>query len=223
MALKKIEIGENLMVKNDQIAAENKKILKEHNIFSINLMGGPGSGKTAILEKLIPEMKKRKISCGVIEGDIAGTFDGERISKLDVPVIQINTGGACHLEAMMIRKGIENLPLSEIKLLFIENVGNLVCPAEFKLGVDCNVTVSSITEGEEKPFKYPLMYSISDVVIINKIDLSDVVEFNVDRFINFLKKIKPEIPVLYISAKTGKNIELLADYIERGVFNDEKS
>ncbi|HOK80712.1 MAG TPA: hydrogenase nickel incorporation protein HypB [bacterium] len=223
MTLKKIEIGENLFVKNDEIAAENRKVLKEHNIFSINLMGGPGSGKTAILEKLIPQMKKRKISCGVIEGDIAGTFDGERISQLDVPVVQINTGGACHLEAMMIKKGIENLALSEIKLLFVENVGNLVCPAEFKLGVDCNVTVSSITEGEEKPAKYPLMFSISDVVIINKIDLSEVVGFNIDRFTDYAKKLKSGIVIIPMSAKTGENVELFADYIEKRILNNEKN
>ncbi|HPO52643.1 MAG TPA: hydrogenase nickel incorporation protein HypB, partial [bacterium] len=210
MSLKKIDVGENLFAKNDEVAAENKKTLKEHNIFSINLMGGPGSGKTAILEKLVPEMKKRKIFCGVIEGDIAGTFDGERISRLGVPVVQINTGGACHLEAMMIKKGMENLPFSEINVLFIENVGNLVCPAEVKLGVDCNVTVSSITEGEEKPAKYPLMYSISDVVLINKIDLSEVIEFNMDRFTGYINKIKSEIVIISVSGKTGENIDVFA-------------
>ncbi len=213
MKVKRIVVGENLFAKNDEIAEENKVILKKHGIFSINIMGGPGSGKTSILEKTVATLMDMNIACGVIEGDIAGMFDSERISVLNVPVVQINTGGACHLEAMMIKKGIENLPLADIRIMFVENVGNLVCPAEFKLGIDCNITVANITEGEEKPAKYPLMYSISDVVLINKIDLMPTVEFDVDRFNAYLKEIKKDIKIIPVSAKTGKNIEHFVKYI----------
>ncbi|HOC03064.1 MAG TPA: hydrogenase nickel incorporation protein HypB [Candidatus Ratteibacteria bacterium] len=213
MEIKRIVVKENLFAKNDEIAEENRNILKKHKIFSLNIMGGPGAGKTSILEKTVAGLKNRGISCGVIEGDIAGMFDSERISVFGVPVIQINTGGACHLEAMMVKKGIENLPLDEIKVVFIENVGNLVCPAEFKIGVDCNVTVASITEGEEKPVKYPLMYSISDVVLVNKIDLISVVEFDINRFTAFLDEIKKDIKIIPVSGKTGKNIDDFIQYI----------
>lgn len=217
MKIKRLLVEENLFAKNDEIAEENGAILKKHRIFSINMMGGPGSGKTSILEKTIASLKQMNIACGVIEGDIAGMFDSERISVFNVPVVQINTGGACHLEAMMIKKGIENLPLQDIKIVFVENVGNLVCPAEFKLGIDCNITVASITEGEEKPVKYPLMYSISNVVLVNKIDLMPVVEFDVEKFKRYLKEIKKDIELITVSGKTGKNIEYFVEYITRQI------
>ncbi|MCM8815372.1 MAG: hydrogenase nickel incorporation protein HypB [Candidatus Omnitrophica bacterium] len=209
MVIKKIQIGENLFAKNDEIADENRRIFVENQIFSINFMGSPGSGKTAILEKLIPELLKFNLSCGIIEGDIAGTFDGERIGRYGIPVVQINTGGACHLEAHMIRKGIENLPLSELDIVIVENVGNLVCPAEFKLGVDFNVTVTSTTEGEEKPVKYPLMYSISELILLNKIDLLGVLEFDIESFKNYVRRVNAEAEIIAVSGKTGENIGML--------------
>ncbi|MCM8789204.1 MAG: hydrogenase nickel incorporation protein HypB, partial [Candidatus Omnitrophica bacterium] len=208
-----IQVGENLLAKNDEIAAENKKVFVENNIFSINFMGSPGSGKTLILEKLIPELLNNNLSCGVIEGDIAGTFDGERIERLGIPVVQINTGGACHLEAHMVKRGIENLPLSDLDIVIVENVGNLVCPAEFKLGVDFNITVSTVTEGEEKPVKYPLMYSISELIVLNKIDLLTALEFRIENFKRYLKRVNAKAEIIPISAKTGENIEILARYL----------
>ncbi|MCM8764112.1 MAG: hydrogenase nickel incorporation protein HypB [Candidatus Omnitrophica bacterium] len=213
MVIKKIQVGENLLAKNDEIAAENKKVFVENNIFSINFMGSPGSGKTLILEKLIPELLNNNLSCGVIEGDIAGTFDGERIERLGIPVVQINTGGACHLEAHMVKRGIENLPLSDLDIVIVENVGNLVCPAEFKLGVDFNITVSTVTEGEEKPVKYPLMYSISELIVLNKIDLLTALEFRIENFKRYLKRVNAKAEIIPISAKTGENIEILARYL----------
>jgi len=217
MIIKTIVVKENLFAKNDEIAEKNRNTLKEYGIFSINIMGGPGSGKTSILEKTIAMLNDMKIPSGVIEGDIAGNFDSQRISAFNVPVVQINTAGACHLEAMMIKKGIENLPLDKIKIIFIENVGNLVCPAEFKLGLDCNITVAAVTEGEEKPAKYPLMYSISDVVLVNKIDLIDFVEFDIDKFSGYIKEIKKDIKIIPISGKTGKNIENFVHYISKHI------
>ncbi len=213
MAIKKIQIGENLLARNDEIAKDNELILRKHRIFSMNFMGGPGCGKTSIIEKLIPELLAENIACGVIEGDIAGTFDSERIEKFGIPVVQINTGGACHLEALMIRKGIDNLPVENLKAVIVENVGNLVCPAEFKLGIECNITVASITEGEEKPVKYPLMYSVSDLVILNKIDIIHAVDFSQAKFIDFVRKINQKARIISLSAKTGENIKDLVDYI----------
>lgn len=213
MPIKKIQIGENIFAKNDEIADENKKLLRENRVFSVNIMGAPGSGKTAIIEKLIPELLSLDVRCGVIEGDIAGSYDSERIEKFGIPIVQINTGGACHLEAMMVKKGLENLPLKDLNLVIVENVGNLVCPAEVKIGIECNITVASITEGEEKPSKYPLMYSISDIVVLNKIDLLGAIDFDIDKFKNFVKSVSPDVDVIFASGKTGQNIRVVAENI----------
>ncbi|MCX7705606.1 MAG: hydrogenase nickel incorporation protein HypB [bacterium] len=215
MTIKQIKIGEYLFAKNDEIAEENREILKRKNILSMNFMGAPGCGKTSIIEKLISEFLVENISCGVIEGDIAGTFDSEKLEHLGIPVVQINTGGACHLEALMVKKGIENLPLERLDIVIVENVGNLVCPAEFKLGVDCNITVASITEGEEKPVKYPLMYSISELVLLNKIDLSEAVQFNLQKFIQYLKQVNSDAELILVSGKTGENINELKKHLLR--------
>ena len=152
---------------NERIAAENRRLFDESGVYVINLMSAPGAGKTSLLEKTIKELNG-KIKTAVIEGDIAGTADAERISSLGVPVIQINTGGACHLDANMINEVLESLPLKEIDLLFVENVGNLVCPAEFNIGEDMKAMALSITEGDDKPLKYPLMFQESSALLLNK-------------------------------------------------------
>lgn len=213
MAFKRISIRENLFAKNDEIARENKNIFRKKKILSLNFMGAPGCGKTSIIEKLIPELLAEKIFCGVIEGDIAGSFDSQRLEHFGIPLVQINTGGACHLDAGMIRKGIEQLPLDQLNVVIIENVGNLVCPAEFELGVDCNIVVASITEGEEKPLKYPLMYSVSEIVLLNKTDLINAVDFSIENFTKFLKQVNPEAELLVVSGKTGENIKSLKEYV----------
>ncbi len=212
MSIKKIQVRESLFKKNDEIACENGRILHEKQICSINFMGSPGSGKTAIIENIIQILQDRNFRCGVIEGDIAGTFDSERIEKLGVPVVQINTDGAC-LDAYMIKKGIENLPLDRLDIVIVENVGNLVCPAEFKLGVDYNVIVASTPEGEEKAAKYPLMYSVSDLVLLNKIDMLGVASFDCGKFKKFVRSVNKSCEIIFVSAKTGENIDLVADYI----------
>ncbi|MCX5716756.1 MAG: hydrogenase nickel incorporation protein HypB, partial [Nitrospirae bacterium] len=166
----KVKVVTRILEANERIAAENRRLFDEAMVYVINLMSAPGAGKTSLLEKTIKELNG-KIKTAVIEGDIAGTSDSERISSLGVPVIQINTGGACHLDANMINEVLESLPLKEIDLLFVENVGNLVCPAEFNIGEDMKVMLLSITEGDDKPLKYPLMFQESSALILNKIDL----------------------------------------------------
>jgi hydrogenase nickel incorporation protein HypB len=214
MAIKVIEIGENLLKENDKIAEQNRKLLAEKKIKSFNVMGSPGSGKTTILLRTIEELKN-KYSCGIIEGDIAGTFDSKKFERFNIPVTQINTGGACHLDAYMVKKGLNSLPLEEIDLLFIENVGNLVCPAEFKLGLGRNIVISSITEGEDKPAKYPLMFSISKICLLNKIDIAVHLDFNIATFKKYLLRVSPEIKLINLSARTGENLQEWIDQVDK--------
>ncbi len=206
MNIKVLQINENILAENDRIAKEITEKLKKYNILSFNLMGSPGAGKTKILEQLISGFGN-KFLCGVIEGDVAGTFDSQRLKKFDVPIVQINTGGGCHLEAFMIKKGLDQLPLEKIKILFVENVGNLICPAEFQLGIEKNIVVSSTTEGDDKPAKNPLMFKISHLCILNKIDILDPETFDIKRFTSYVKETNPYLEIISASAKTGKNID----------------
>ncbi len=163
----KVKVVTNILEANDRIAAENKKIFDESDVYVINIMSGPGAGKTSLLERTIKEFKGR-IKTGVIEGDIAGSDDAQRIEELGIPVIQINTGGGCHLDANMIREVMDEFQLKDLDLLIIENVGNLVCPAEFNLGEDMKVMLLSIAEGHDKPLKYPLMFQESSALILTR-------------------------------------------------------
>ncbi|MCM8832940.1 MAG: hydrogenase nickel incorporation protein HypB, partial [Candidatus Omnitrophica bacterium] len=160
--IKVIKIGENIFAENQKIAQEIRKILNNKKILSFNVMGAPGSGKTSFIEKTV-EILKDEFKFAVIEGDIEGTFDSEKFEKFNIPVVQINTKGACHLEANMVKGGISEINLDEIDILFVENVGNLICPAEFDIGIEKNIVVSSITEGKDKVLKYPLMFKVSDI------------------------------------------------------------
>jgi hydrogenase nickel incorporation protein HypB len=191
---------------NERIAEENKKMFKESGVYVVNLMSSPGAGKTSLLEKTI-EAIKDKVRVGVIEGDITGTNDAERIDRLGVPVIQINTEGACHLDANMIANAAKELPLKDLDLLFIENVGNLVCPAEFKVGEDVKVMILSLTEGDDKPLKYPLMFQESSVLIINKIDLKDYLDVSIDKIKKDPQFLNPKIKIFEVSCKTGQGID----------------
>jgi len=169
-------------------------------------MSSPGAGKTTFLEKIIPELKE-KFNVGVIEGDIQNTYDAEKISKLDVPVVQINTGGACHIDGNMVKEALPDLPLEDIDILILENVGNLVCPAEFNIGEDLKIMMLSVTEGDDKPLKYPLMFKVSQALLINKIDLLEYVDFNIEKAINDAKKINPELEIFKISCKNEKGLD----------------
>ncbi|MCM8807134.1 MAG: hydrogenase nickel incorporation protein HypB [Candidatus Omnitrophica bacterium] len=212
--IKVIRIEENIFEENERIATEVRKILKEKNILSFNIMGSPGSGKTEFIEKTL-SLLNNEIRFGIVEGDIEGKIDAERIEKYNVPIIQINTGGSCHLDANMLKRAILNLPLDEIDIIFVENVGNLVCPAEFEIGTEKNIIIYSITEGDDKVIKYPLIFKVSQICILNKIDLLQYVEFNMEKFENNLKNISPSTFLIKLSAKSGENFQIWIDYLKK--------
>jgi hydrogenase nickel incorporation protein HypB len=200
----KVKIATKILEANDRIAEENRRIFDSAHLFVINLMSGPGAGKTSLLERTLNQGSGLRI--GVIEGDIAGTDDAERIERLGIPVVQINTGGACHLDANMICEALKDLPLDEIDLLIIENVGNLVCPAEFKVGEDIKVMVLSIAEGHDKPLKYPLMFQESSALIINKMDLAPYVDVDIEKIRRDSLSLNPNLKIFEISCKSGEGI-----------------
>jgi len=202
----KVMLTTKILDANERIAEENKKMFKEAGVYVVNLMSSPGAGKTSLLEKTI-EAINDKVRVGVIEGDITGTNDAERIDRFGVPVVQINTEGACHLDANMIANAAKELPLKDLDLLFIENVGNLVCPAEFKVGEDVKVMILSLTEGDDKPLKYPLMFQESSVLIINKIDLKDYLDVSIDKIKKDAQFLNPKIKIFEVSCKTGQGID----------------
>ncbi|GAA0086013.1 hydrogenase nickel incorporation protein HypB [Clostridium sp. CTA-7] len=210
--MKSISIQRRILQSNTEFAEKNRKLLKEKDIFTINIFGSPGAGKTSILEKIIKNMKDT-ISIGVIEGDLYTTKDGERIEGQGIPVVQINTCGACHLDAAMIENSIENMDLEDLDLIFIENIGNLVCPASYDLGEDCRITVLSITEGNDKPLKYPFIFQQSEAVVLNKIDIINFTDFNIDEFYEDIYSLNKDIKVFVISARNGKGIEELCHYL----------
>jgi hydrogenase nickel incorporation protein HypB len=205
----KVKIVSRILEANDRIAQENRKVFDGAGVFVINLMSAPGAGKTTLLEKTLGDIAGLRV--GVIEGDIAGTDDAERIEKFGVPVVQINTGGACHLDANMINEVLTELPLPELDLVFIENVGNLVCPAEFKVGEDIKVMLLSITEGHDKPLKYPLMFKESSALILNKMDLAPYTNVDVSKIERDALSLNPEITIFKVSCRTGDGIR---DWIE---------
>lgn len=200
----------------DKNAAAGEKIrtgLMEKSIFTVNIMGSAGAGKTSLLEKLLPRLGK-EAGAGVIEGDLFTRRDAERIARLQVPVVQINTSGGCHLNATQVAKVLPSLPLDKIKLLFIENVGNLVCPAEFDLGENIKMVVLSVTEGDDKPAKYPLMFLKSGIIVLNKFDLLKNSDFDLDRFTTDIRKLNINVPVFKISCRTGSGLDELSRYIK---------
>ena len=201
----KVKVVANILEANDRLAAENRKIFKDLGVYVINLMSGPGAGKTSILEQTIKGVSG-KIKLGVIEGDIAGDDDARRIESLGVPVVQINTGGACHLDANMIRVVMDDLPLKDIDLLFIENVGNLVCPAEFNVGEDIKVMLLSIAEGHDKPLKYPLMFQESTALVLNKIDLLPYTNTDMEKIRKDSLSLNPKLKIFDVSCRTGEGI-----------------
>jgi len=200
-----IKINTGILSSNDQTAVENKKVFDQTGLFVINMMGSPGSGKTTVLEKAI-DILVDSVQVAVIEGDIYTSKDAQRIEKHGVPVKQINTGGACHLEAKMISRVLAEFNLAATQLLIIENVGNLVCPVEFNLGEDIKIAVLSITEGDDKPLKYPLLFRESGAVILNKVDLVDYTDVNMDVLRRDIIRINPGIQIFEVSARTGRGI-----------------
>lgn len=213
----KIEILKNVLEVNDNLANEIRENSKKANTFVINIMSSPGSGKTAILEKILPRLLFNGIKTGIIEGDIATTKDSERIIGNEIPLVQINTenfGGDCHLGSEVIKPSLDQLKYEKLDLVIIENVGNLVCPAEFDTGADKNIVVISVTEGEDKPVKYPLMFRQCDLAIINKIDLLPYLKFDVDELEKNIKQINPNMEIIKTSSQTEENIGVLLDWIK---------
>jgi len=207
-----IEIKESVFENNDRQAELLRDELRQKKTFLLNLMSSPGSGKTTTLVQTIDALKD-EMSIGVMEADIDSDVDAKTISETGAKVIQLHTGGMCHLDADMTKQGLKGLDIEGIDLVFLENVGNLVCPAEFDTGASKNAMILSVPEGDDKPLKYPLMFSIVDVILINKIDVMDFFDFDLERLKERVAKIKPNIQVIPISAKTGMGIDIWADWI----------
>ncbi|NMM63835.1 hydrogenase nickel incorporation protein HypB [Clostridium sp. P21] len=214
--MSEIKVIVNMLHTNEEMALENKKLFDDEGIFVINLMSAPGSGKTSILEKLIFTIKQN-LNMAVIEGDIYTTKDADRIEAEGIPVIQINTSGACHLDGDMIRKAALNFDLRKLDVIIIENVGNLVCPAEFEVGEDMKICVLSVTEGNDKPLKYPLMFEKSEALILNKTDLIPFTNFNKEEFYEDIRSVNPKIKVFETSCTKNKGIEDLSQWILKKV------
>ena len=208
----KITVVKNILEANERIAEENRRVFQNEGVTVINLMSSPGSGKTSLLERTIEALGAR-VRIGVIEGDIESSKDAERISQTGVQAVQINTGGACHLDGNMIRDALPPFDLSELDLLVVENVGNLVCPAEFNMGEDHKVMILSVAEGDDKPEKYPLMFHESTVLLINKIDLLPYVDCDIEKIKEVALRIHPDLEVFEISCKTGEGIDQWAKWL----------
>ena len=207
-----IKVIKNILGENDRLAAENQAMFQDKKVFVLNFMGSPGAGKTSVLKKTMERLKD-KIRMAVIEGDLFTSKDAERIDKYGVPVIQINTAGGCHLDANMVQKTVKEMNLAELDLLVVENVGNLVCPAEFPVGEDARAVVLSVTEGDDKPLKYPLMFKESEIALINKVDLAPYCNFNMDSAKKDITSLHPGIEVLEVSCTQGDGIEAWCDWL----------
>lgn len=211
-----IKVIKNILGENDRFAAENRAMFAEKGVFVVNFMGSPGAGKTSVLEKTMEQLKG-ELSMAVIEGDLFTSKDAERIDRHGVPVIQINTAGGCHLDANMVQKTVREMDLSALDLLVVENVGNLVCPAEFALGEDARAVVLSVTEGDDKPMKYPLMFKESEIALINKIDLAPYCNFNCASAKEDISMLHPGIEIAELSCTTGEGVGVWCDWLRRGV------
>lgn len=211
--MRKIRISKDILSANDLVAKENRSIFDQHKALVLNIISSPGSGKTTLIEETLKRLKKKKAV--VIEGDIAGNIDAKRLAKIEPDVLQINTDGSCHLDARMVRSALDYLPPGIIDLILIENVGNLVCPAEFKVGEDHKIALLSITEGDDKPLKYPLIFQLASLLIVNKIDLLPYTNFRLDRATKLATKINPKIDIITVSCKTGYGLEDWLNWINK--------
>jgi hydrogenase nickel incorporation protein HypB len=208
-----VAIGEAILAKNDHLAQHNRDWLSDHDIVALNLMSSPGSGKTSLLERTIAEQQQDREIC-VIEGDQETTFDAERITRAGARAVQINTGSGCHLDAPMVQQALEALAPSPGSLLFIENVGNLVCPALFDIGEQAKVVIISVTEGDDKPLKYPHMFATADLVIVNKTDLLPYVDFDLELFTGYARSLNPGVEIIPLSVKSGDEIDTWYRWLE---------
>jgi hydrogenase nickel incorporation protein HypB len=211
----RVRVAEDALDANETIAQANRADFDRAQVRVVNLMSAPGAGKTTLLERSLGDLGE--IRPGVLEGDVQGSMDADRIAHLHVPVTQLNTdpsfGGECHLDANMVRSALPSVALQEIDLLLVENVGNLVCPAEFKIGEDARVMICSVTEGEDKPLKYPLMFRTCELVIVNKIDLLEHIDFDLDRLLANIDTVNPGVATMLTSARTGEGVEAWREWL----------
>lgn len=212
-----VKVMKNIMHANERLAYENRELFNQNHITVFNIMASPGAGKTSVILKII-EALKEVTAIGVIEGDIASSIDAEKIEKAGIPVVQINTSGGCHLDANMIRLAVQDLKLKKNSLLFIENVGNLVCPSAFDLGENIKMVIASVPEGHDKPHKYISMFEAADVVVLNKTDLLPYIDFDKDSFYKGIRLLNENVPVFEISCRTQDGIKALLSWIKDRMF-----
>jgi len=217
----RIPVVENILSANDRIAQRNREMLDQLGVYAINIMASPGAGKTSFILKTLEALNGR-LKLGVIEGDLATSIDAEKAMAAGLPAVQINTGGECHLDAVMLADALPALPLKDLNLVVVENVGNLVCPANFQIGTHLNVLIASIPEGDDKPYKYPSMYRGMQVLIINKIDLLPYVPFDMDYFKKGVEVLNPGVAVFPVSCKTGENMTAWVDWLVKKVNHESK-
>lgn len=223
MTLKRVQVVENILNANDQVAEINRRVLNQAGVFSVNLMASPGAGKTSFILRTIEAMQP-EVKVGVVEGDTAPvTIDADKIIAVGMPAVQINTGGDCHLDAVMLKAGLLQLPLNDIDLLIVENVGNLICPAAFDLGTHINLLIASIPEGDDKPYKYPNIYRGLDVLIINKTDLLPYIDFRMDYFRQGVEMLNPGLTSFAVSCKTGEGIDDWAKWLRTRLAQAKKA
>ena len=213
----KVTVVEEALDANNTIATANRADFDAGGVRVVNFMSAPGAGKTTLLERVVGELPGVRV--GVLEGDVQGSVDADRLATLHVPVTQLNTdpsfGGECHLDANMVRSAIPSLPLDQIDLLIVENVGNLVCPAEFRIGEDARVMICSVTEGEDKPLKYPLMFRTCELVVVNKIDLLPYLDFDLERLLYNIDQVHPDVETIVLSARTGEGVGAWREWLTR--------
>lgn len=202
----KVPVVREILKANDQVALENRAAFDAHGITVLNVMASPGAGKTSLILATVARLPGG-VRPGVIEGDIASSIDADRIAAQGIPVVQINTGGNCHLDAPMVRTALAHLPLSELDLLFIENVGNLICPANYRLGADLALVIASVPEGHDKPYKYPGMFATADIVLLNKWDMAASFDFDAEAFERGVRLVNPDVPIVRLSCRTGDGMD----------------
>ena len=207
-----LPVVEKILSANDRIALENRKLLDGHGIMAVNVMASPGAGKTSLILSSIEALRGR-LRAGVIEGDVAGHVDADKVAETGTPVVQINTGGGCHLDAPQVQSALKQLPLDKIDLLFIENVGNLICPTDFALGEHVNILIANVPEGHDKPIKYPGMFAAVDALILNKIDLMPYIDFDLDAFRTAIRALNADAPLFEVSCKTGEGIGMWTEWL----------
>ena len=208
----RVSVVEQILSANDQLADANRARLDAAGVFALNVMASPGAGKTSLIMRTV-EALRGEFRIGAVDGDIATTIDADRIASLGIPTVQINTGGTCHLDAAMLQSTLPQLPLEELDLLIVENVGNLVCPASFKLGVHRSILIASVPEGDDKPYKYPVMYRGVDGLVLNKMDVLAAFDFDVDYFRQGVEVLNPGLAFFPLSCKTGEGLEAWMDWL----------